>query len=64
MSVGITREMLRNFIKKCKNCQISDSLQTYQTIKPIKTTRKFIRYQMDLISFLNYSDDNDGFNIF
>lgn len=61
VSVGITRQMVRDFIKKCKNCQISETLQTYQTITPIKTISKFERFQMDLISFINYQNENDDY---
>ena len=46
-SVGISRDFVRNVLKKCKKCQISNKIQTYNVIKPIMTRKKFERFQMD-----------------
>ena len=46
LAIGITRNDIISVIDKCKNCQIQNKIQRYNTIKPIIAKHTFHRFQI------------------
>lgn len=61
LAINIKRAEIQSVIKNCISCQTQNPLMTVTDIKPIKVTRKFERFQLDLVNLEEYKESNEGF---
>lgn len=59
---GIKREVLKEYLANCEECQHYQALKTTDVVKNIRASRSFERLQIDLVDLRKFSSLNDGFN--
>lgn len=58
---GIKREILRQYLSKCKACIVNEPLKRNDPIRNIVAKSVFERVQIDLVDLSKYESQNEGF---